>query len=118
MKVKFDARLIQNIMNEERGAALRLLYQIKRAVQLKDAEMSETGLKKSLLDKHKQQRMEQTNMLAGSIEYKTLGGKDVRSNKLKHQDRHLVGFDIHQKLLFEKAVRDAEADAKVIADFH
>ena len=32
LKVKFDAKLINNIMNEERGAALRLLYQIKRAI--------------------------------------------------------------------------------------
>jgi len=34
MKIKFDAKLINNIMNEERGAALRLLYQIKRAIQI------------------------------------------------------------------------------------
>jgi len=53
--------------------------------------------------------MEQTNTLAETIEYKTLGGKDLRTNKLKRQDKHLVGFDIHQKLLFEKAKRDAEA---------
>jgi hypothetical protein len=26
LKVKFDAKLINNIMNEERGCALRLLY--------------------------------------------------------------------------------------------
>jgi len=52
-------------------------------------------LKKSLLDKVHEQRFEQTNALASTIEYKTQGGKDVRSNKFKRQDRHLVSFDIH-----------------------
>jgi hypothetical protein len=32
LKVKFDGKLIFQIMNEERGAALRLLYQIKLAL--------------------------------------------------------------------------------------
>ena len=31
LKVRFDAKLIHNIMQEERGAALRLLYQVKLA---------------------------------------------------------------------------------------
>jgi len=30
--VKFDAKLVNQIMNEERGAALRLLYQIKLGI--------------------------------------------------------------------------------------
>jgi len=29
--IRFDAKQIHNIMNEERGAALRLLYQLKLA---------------------------------------------------------------------------------------
>jgi hypothetical protein len=33
LKVKFDAKLINQIMNEERGAALRLLYQLKLGIQ-------------------------------------------------------------------------------------
>jgi len=36
LKVKFDAKLINQIMNEERGAALRLLYQIKLGLQKKE----------------------------------------------------------------------------------
>lgn len=122
LKIKFDAKLINNIMNEERGAALRLLYQIKRAIQTRDGPppdaleaKTETGLKKSLLDKVREQRKEQTNALASTIEYKTQGGKDVRSNKLKLQDLHLVQFDISQKLLFEKAKKDADFEASTIA---
>lgn len=33
LKVKFDAKLIHQIMSEERGASLRLLYQVKLAVE-------------------------------------------------------------------------------------
>ena len=33
LRVKFDAKLIHQIMNEERGASLRLLYQVKLAVE-------------------------------------------------------------------------------------
>ena len=53
--------------------------------------------------------------MAHTIEYKTQGGKDVRSNKLKLQDRALVNFDISQKLLFEQAQKKAEAEASLIA---
>ena len=33
LRVRFDAKLTHNIMQEERGAALRLLYQLKLAIQ-------------------------------------------------------------------------------------
>lgn len=33
LKVKFDSDLINKIMKEERGAALRLLYQLKMALE-------------------------------------------------------------------------------------
>ena len=32
LKVRFDGKMIHNIMQEERGAALRLLYQLKLAI--------------------------------------------------------------------------------------
>ena len=32
LRVRFDAKLTHNIMQEERGAALRLLYQLKLAI--------------------------------------------------------------------------------------
>jgi len=33
LKVKFDGKLIHQIMNEERGASLRLLFQLKLAIE-------------------------------------------------------------------------------------
>lgn len=47
LRVKFDAKLIHQIMNEERGASLRLLYQVKLAVEKHFAqdELTVTNLK-------------------------------------------------------------------------
>ena len=33
LKVKFDSKMIDDIMKEERGVALRLLYQMKMALE-------------------------------------------------------------------------------------
>lgn len=45
--VKFDAKLIHMIMNEERGASLRLLYQIKLALDkhFSQSDITVTNLK-------------------------------------------------------------------------
>ena len=36
LKVRFDGKMIHNIMQEERGASLRLLYQLKLAIQKRE----------------------------------------------------------------------------------
>ena len=36
LQVRFDAKMTHNIMQEERGAALRLLYQLKLAIQKRE----------------------------------------------------------------------------------
>jgi len=33
LKLKFDSNIAEKVMNEERGAALRLLYQLKMALE-------------------------------------------------------------------------------------
>jgi tRNA U54 and U55 pseudouridine synthase Pus10 len=40
LKVKFDGKMVHQIMNEERGAALRLLFQMKLAIE-KSGEVSD-----------------------------------------------------------------------------
>lgn len=52
LKIKFDAKLINQIMNEERGAALRLLFQIKLAIEkLENPDpMSMTNIPKTKVD--------------------------------------------------------------------
>ena len=52
LKVPFDAKLIHQIMNEERGASLRLLYQLKISLDkhLQKSDMTVTNLKQSVVD--------------------------------------------------------------------
>jgi hypothetical protein len=44
--VKYDAKLINQVMQEERGAALRLLYQLKLGLERSygEPQLSTTGL--------------------------------------------------------------------------
>ena len=90
LKVRFDAKMTHNIMQEERGAALRLLYQLKLAIQKREGpgpdeleNMTTTGLKAGTVDKIMRQRMEQTLANANTIKPPTVGGKDIRSEKIK-----------------------------------
>ena len=50
--VRFDAKLIHMIMNEERGASLRLLYQIKLALDkhFSQSDLTVTNLKQKTVD--------------------------------------------------------------------
>jgi len=52
LKVPFDAKLIHQIMNEEVGASMRLLYQMKICLDrhLTKSDMTVTGLKQKTLD--------------------------------------------------------------------
>lgn len=49
MHLKFESKLINQIMDEERGAALRLLFQIKLNREEYIAEKTMTGLNKEMI---------------------------------------------------------------------
>ena len=122
LQVRFDGKMIHNIMQEERGAALRLLYQLKRAIELRQGagpteleETTLTGLKKSTVDRKISERLGQTKTLAGTIKARTVGGKDIRTAKQKLQDNHLIKYEVAQKLLFEDAQANGKAEAELIA---
>lgn len=90
LKVRFDGKIIHNIMQEERGASLRLLYQLKLAIQkrqgpgpLETEAKTITGLKQSTVDRKINERLEKTSNLAGTIKARTVGGKDIRTAKQK-----------------------------------
>lgn len=90
LKVRFDGKMTHSIMQEERGAALRLLYQLKLAIQKREGPppdhleaMTMTGLKASQVNRKLQSKLEQTNTLASSIKPKTFKGKDIRTNNEK-----------------------------------
>jgi hypothetical protein len=48
LKVKFDGKLVHQIMNEERGAALRLLFQLKLAIERNVDDPTHSGLKETM----------------------------------------------------------------------
>jgi|TARA_B110000305_G_C19337314_1_gene587265 hypothetical protein len=52
LKVPFDAKLTHKIMSEERGASLRLLYQMKLALDrhYQTNDLTVTNIKKTVLD--------------------------------------------------------------------
>ncbi len=63
-----------------------------------------TGLKQGTVNKKLQQTYEKTVNLAGTIPPKTVGGKDVRTQKQKRQDAHLIKFDVAMKNNFDNAL--------------
>ena len=97
LKVRFDAKMTHNIMQEERGAALRLLYQLKLAIQKREGpgpdeleHMTTTGLKQGTVDKLLAGRKERTVANTHTLKPPTVGGKDIRTEKIKRQDLHLA----------------------------
>lgn len=112
IKVKFDGKMIHQIMEEERGVALRLLYQIKLSCQRlsKDEitqdpeEFSMTNLKNGTIYKVIDKKQKEVLELSSSIKPPTVGGKDIRSNKQKALDNRTIAFDVNQKKLFDSAL--------------
>ena len=121
MKVRFDGKLTHNIMQEERGAALRLLYQMKLAIQkmqgpAPDALEAETmtGLKVGTVQKKFQQNMEKTMTMSGSIQPRTVKGKDVRTNKQRMEDATLMRFQVAKKTLFDTALAQNDNERTLV----
>jgi hypothetical protein len=88
-------------MNEERGASLRLLYQMKLALERMQGPppdqaevMTTTGLKQATVNRRVEARMEHTMKNSGSLTYATVGGKDIRTNKQKLEDRTLAKYQV------------------------
>ena len=101
LKVRFDGKLTHSIMQEERGAALRLLYQLKLAIQRREGPPPDeleaqtmTGLKAGTVQRKFAQNLEMTNHMAGTIKPRTSKGNDIRTNNKKMEDRHLIRFQV------------------------
>lgn len=106
-------------MQEERGAALRLLYQLKLAchkfsrVELADDPSipSMTGLPNGKMHTILRSKKEQTMETSNTIPPPTVAGKDIRTEKQKRIDKHTIGFEVMQKTQFDKAAMN-DADMK------
>ena len=122
LRVRFDAKLTHNIMQEERGAALRLLYQLKLAIQKLEGPAPDeaeatttTGLKQGTVKRLLAGRREMTMNNAHTIQPVTVGGKDVRTEKTKRQDLHLAQFALAQTKLFEDAQANDQGEKALVA---
>lgn len=122
LKVRFDGKMTHNIMQEERGAALRLLYQMKLAIQKREGPPPDaleaqtmTGLKASTVQKKMRENFERTNAMAGSIKPRTIGGKDMRTNNQKMQDAKLIRFEVAMKQNFDTALNQDENERTLIS---
>jgi len=110
LKVKFDGKLVHQIMNEERGASLRLLYQLKLAIEKSDIggidanKMTMSNLKPEIVNR----KMEETLNLKATLPLNntnrlaTING----SKKLAPIEKHMLPFEHRKFLLEEKARRD------------
>jgi hypothetical protein len=109
LNVRFDGKLIHQIMEEERGASLRLLYQIKLACQKLNIERNDpdeasmTGLKNAKMHTILSNKRDATMEMTKTIPPPTVGGKDVRTSKQKFADKRTLGYDVAQKTLFDNA---------------
>ena len=108
-------------MQEERGAALRLLYQLKLAIMKREGPPPDsleaqtmTGLKQSTVNRKFQANMEKTNAMSSSIKPKTFKGKDIRTNNKKMEDAHLIKFEVAMKNNFDTALAQGENEKTLI----
>lgn len=121
LKVRFDGKMTHSIMQEERGAALRLLYQLKLAIMKREGPPPDhleaqtmTGLKQSTVNRKFQANMEKTNTMSSSIKPKTFKGKDIRTNNKKMEDAHLIQFEVAMKNNFDTALAQGENERTLI----
>ena len=99
-------------MQEERGAALRLLYQLKLALEKADlggtANVTMTGLKPEIVNKKLEETLNLRVSLPLTSKLSTVNG----SVKLAPIERHMLPFELKKTQLEEKALkrqRDEEA---------
>ena len=53
--------------------------------------------------------------LAGSIQPRTVKGKDVRTNKQRMEDSHLIKFQVTKKTNFDNALTQNEQEQDLVA---
>ncbi len=103
-------------MNEERGAALRLLYQIKLAIEKADIggvdakKVTMTGLKPDLVNKKLEETLGLRTSLPATSKLATVNG----SKKLAPIERHMLPYEYKKQLLEEKAVQRQREEEELI----
>ena len=73
-----------------------------------------TGLKVGTVQKKFQQNMEKTMTMSGSIQPRTVKGKDVRTNKQRMEDATLMRFQVAKKTLFDTALAQNDNERTLV----
>lgn len=107
LKVNFDAKLIHQIMNEERGASLRLLYQIKLAVDkhFSENKSTVTGLRPAVVDKKVKHVADLATKLPmiGKKDYGIEGPSIAPGKNFRIVEDKLLKFELAHQQLKERA---------------
>lgn len=93
MKLKFDSKLINSVMDEEKGAALRLLFQIRINRENNVNGLTMTGLKPQILQKKANKNfMVESTLMQKGLTMKVSGTMN-KSKKLKNIENRLLKFE-------------------------
>jgi len=116
LHVRFDAKLIHQIMNEERGASLRLLYQLKLALDkhFSAADLTVTNLKQKALD-HKVKRVAELALKLPEI-HRSYGveGPTFTGKNFKRIEDKLLKYEVARAGLETKAHTDDLAEVNML----
>ena len=117
LKVKFDGKLIHQIMNEERGASLRLLYQIKLGIEKADIggvdanKKTMSNIKPDILNRKLEETLNLKTTLPQTF---SLNG----SKKLAPIEKAMLPFEHRKMLLEKKAFDDQRKEEELIMSLY
>jgi hypothetical protein len=109
MKLKFESKLINQVMDEERGAALRLLFQIKLNRDEAFSQMTMTGLKSTMVDTRMKTTMRQEKIAKAKGLQPT-----VKSKKLGLIETKLLRFEERKERLELKAIKEQQREDELV----
>ena len=116
LTVKFDAKLIHQIMNEERGASLRLLYQVKLALErhFSQADLTVTNLKQKTVDQRAKRTAELALRLPEIHKQYGVEGPTFKSEKLQIIEQKLLKYEVARANLHKKAREDEATEVNML----
>ena len=116
MKVSFDAKLIHHIMNEERGAALKLLNKIRQAAfdRFSDSDLTVTGLKRKTVDAKVKRVADLAVKLPEIHQQYGVAGPTFKMKKFAVIEEKLLKFEVARANLEKKAEQDELAETNML----
>ena len=118
--MRFDGKLIHQIMNEERGASLRLLYQLKLAIEKADiggidaSKKTMTGLTHNLLNRKLEETLNLKTTLPMTSKLSTVNG----AKKLAPIEKGMLPFEHRKMLLEQKAFDDQRREEELVMSLY